>query len=117
MDRLIHKTQSSRRRAHRVRTRLSGTNQRPRLSVHISNMHVTAQIIDDSTGQTLSYASSVGKKATGNMSSRASLVGEEIAKKAKQAKVSRVVFDRGPKKYHGRIKSLADAARAGGLEF
>ena len=80
-------------------------------------MHVTAQIIDDNSGQTLAYASSVGKKADGNMSSKASLVGEEIAKKAKQAKVSRVVFDRGPKKYHGRIKSLADAARTGGLEF
>ncbi|MBI2009067.1 50S ribosomal protein L18 [Candidatus Saccharibacteria bacterium] len=117
MDRLIHKTQSSKRRAHRVRARLSGTKQRPRLTVHISNMHVTAQIIDDSTGQTLSYASSVGKGADGNMTTKASLVGEDIAKKAKQAKVSEVVFDRGPKKYHGRIKSLADTARAGGLKF
>lgn len=117
MDRLAHKQETLARRTHRVRARLSGTRERPRLTVHISNMHITAQIIDDSTGKTLSYATSVGKKADGNMSSKASLVGEEIAKKAKRAKVGKVVFDRGPKKYHGRIKSLADAARAGGLEF
>lgn len=116
MGRLAHKQEALARRTHRVRARLSGTRERPRLTVHISNMHVTAQIIDDSTGKTLSYATSVGK-ADGNMSSKASLVGEEIAKKAKKAKVAKVVFDRGPKQYHGRIKVLADAARAGGLEF
>ena len=117
MDRLIHKTNNSMRRTHRVRTKLAGTAARPRLTVHISNAHVTAQIIDDSTGKTLSYATSVGKKSEGNMTTKASLVGEEIAKKAKKAKINKVVFDRGPKQYHGRIKSLADAARSGGLEF
>ncbi len=117
MDRLIHKSQNSQRRSHRVRTNITGTTERPRLSVYISNRHITAQIIDDSTGKTLSYATTVGKKNEGNMTAKASKVGEEIARSAKQAKISKVVFDRGPKRYHGRIKSLADAARSAGLEF
>ncbi|OVE78837.1 50S ribosomal protein L18 [bacterium G20] len=117
MDRLIHKSQNLQRRTHRVRTNLTGTTERPRLSVHISNMHITAQIIDDSTGKTLAYATTVGQKAEGNMTAKAAQVGEEIARSAKQAKITRVVFDRGPKRYHGRIKNLADAARSAGLEF
>ncbi len=117
MDRLTHKYATAARRAGRVRSVISGTTERPRLSVHISNMHVTAQIIDDSSGKTLSYATTVGKTLEGNMTKRAAIVGEEIAQKAAKAKIGKVVFDRGPKNYHGRVKTLADAARAGGLEF
>ncbi len=117
MDRLIHKNQIAKRRTHRVRSNIAGTTKRPRLTVHISNMHITAQIIDDSAGKTLSYATTVGKKAEGNMNAKAMLVGEEIAKKAKQAKITKVVLDRGSKRYHGRVENLANAARAGGLEF
>lgn len=117
MDRLVHKRQNQIRRAHRVRTGITGTTERPRLSVHISNLHISAQIIDDSKDMTVSSVTTVGRKVEGNMNAKAAFVGEEIAKKAKSAKVARVVFDRGGKQYHGRIKTLADAARAGGLEF
>lgn len=117
MDRLTHKKHLASRRANRVRAKLTGTNLRPRLSVHISNLHVSAQIIDDSTGKTLIYSTSVGRKLAGNMTEKAATIGEEIAKKALNAKISKIVFDKGSKSYHGRIKILADAARAGGLEF
>lgn len=117
MDRLAHKRSTSSRRTHRVRRNIIGSAERPRLSVFISNTHVSAQLIDDNSGKTLFYATTVGKKAAGSMSDKAALVGEDIAKQAKQAKISQVVFDRGPKKYHGRVKVLADAARAQGLEF
>lgn len=106
------------RRVHRTRAKLVGTAERPRLSVHISNLHVSAQLIDDTSSRTLAHASSVGQKSVkGNLTEKASLVGADIAKKAKAVKVSRVVFDRGPKLYHGRVKALADAARENGLEF
>ncbi len=117
MDRLTHKYQTAARRSNRTRTGLKGTTERPRLSVHISNSHVTAQIIDDINSTTLSYATTIGRKLEGNMSSKAAAIGEEIAKKALKAKINKVVFDRGAKNYHGRVKTLADAARAGGLEF
>jgi large subunit ribosomal protein L18 len=87
------------------------------LSIHVSNLHVTAQVIDDTSGKTLAYATTVGQKQTGSMVERAAWVGKEIASKAKKAKVSKVVYDRGAKKFHGRIKALAEAAREGGLEF
>lgn len=117
MNRLAHKSQNAARRAQRVRTVVKGTSKRPRLSVHISNMHVTAQIIDDTKGITLAYASTVGKDISGNKTEQAAQVGKEIAAKAKKAKVSKVAMDRGSRQYHGRIKALADAAREGGLEF
>lgn len=117
MDYLAHKRKNAAQRANRVRTVVRGTSDRPRLSVNVSNLHISAQIIDDSKGKTLAYATSVGKKLEGNLSERAAWVGQEIAKKAKKAKVSQVAFDRGARKYHGRIKNLADAAREGGLEF
>lgn len=118
MDRLEHTLQNLTRRKHRVRTIVSGTTERPRLTVHVSNKHVTAQIIDDTKHQTLGYVSTVGQKSVnGTMTERATWIGTEIAKKAKAAKVKKVVFDRGGRLYHGRIKALADAARAGGLEF
>lgn len=117
MDYLKHKRQSAQRRAKRVRSTVSGTPERPRLAVHVSNLHVTAQIIDDSRSMTLAYATTVGQKVEGNLTAKAAWVGEQIAVKAKKTKVSKVVFDRSGRKYHGRVKTLADAARKGGLEF
>lgn len=104
-------------RAKRTRARLHGTAQRPRLSVHISNKHITAQIINDDTGKTLAYATTVGTKLTGSMSEKAAAIGTEIAKLGKKAKVTQVVFDRGSRLYAGRLAALADAARKEGLEF
>lgn len=118
MNRLEHKSKTSALRAHRTRARVQGTLQRPRLSVSVSNLHVSAQIIDDENRTTLAASSTVGQKALkGTMSEKAIWVGTEIAKAAKAKKVTKVVFDRGAKKYHGRIKALADAARSAGLEF
>ena|SRR5579863_3174499 len=117
MNRLAHKVISGARRINRVRKTVSGSSERPRLAVKVSNLHVTAQLIDDDTGKTLTYATSVGKKMGGNKTQIAEQVGIELAVKAKKAKITRVVFDRRSKIYHGRIKALADAARAGGLEF
>lgn len=118
MNKLLHKLQNRQLRKNRIRSTVSGTTERPRLSVHLSNQHVTAQIIDDTTHQTVAYATTVGQKAAkGTMTEKAAWVGAEIAKKAKSAKVTTVVFDRGGKIYHGRVAALADAARENGLEF
>jgi large subunit ribosomal protein L18 len=118
MNRITQKLQNMSRRKHRIRAVVSGTTERPRLSVFVSNKHISAQIIDDTKHNTIAQVSTVGAKAAkGTMTERAEWVGQEIAKKAKTAKVKSVVFDRGGRKYHGRIKALADAARAGGLEF
>ena len=118
MNSLMHKIRKEWQRKHRVRATVVGTSERPRLSVHISNRHITAQVIDDSKGKTLAYISTVGVKASkGSMSERAAWVGEEVAKKAKAAKVNKVVFDRGGHIYHGRVAALATAARNAGLEF
>lgn len=104
-------------RANRTRAKIHGTAERPRLTVHISNKHIIAQVIDDDKQSTLAYATTVGKKTTGTMTEKAAKVGAEIAKAAKKAKVSKVVFDRGSKLYAGRMSALADAARKEGLEF
>lgn len=117
MSRLTDKIKHTARRSTRVRSQLHGTAERPRLSVNISNLHISAQIINDAEGKTLVGASTVGQKAKGNMTEKAELIGTEIAKLAKAKKINKVVFDRGSKLYHGRIKALADAARKGGLEF
>ena len=101
----------------RVRAKVSGTAERPRLSVTISNVHVSAQIIDDVKGHTLASATTVGTKATGTMTEKCAVIGTEIAKKAKKAKINAVVFDRNGRQYAGRLKALADAARKEGLEF
>ena len=104
-------------RANRTRAKLHGTAERPRLSVHMSNLHIIAQVIDDDAGKTLAYATTVGQKLTGSMAEKAAKIGTEIAKKAKTAKVKKVVFDRGSKLYAGRMSALANAARKEGLEF
>lgn len=105
-------------RKKRIRAVVSGTATRPRLSVHISNLHVSAQLIDDEAGKTIASSTTVGNKAAkGTMTEKASLIGTEIANKAKAAKIKQVVFDRNGKLYHGRVKALADAARNAGLEF
>jgi len=118
MNILAKKLHNRRQRQARIRSHLSGTPERPRLTVFLSNMHASAQIIDDTTGKTLAAASTVGQKAAkGTMSEKAAWAGTEIAKAAKAAKVTKVVFDRNGRGYHGRVKALAEAARAGGLEF
>lgn len=102
----------------KVRSSIIGTSDRPRLTVFISNRHITAQIINDHNQKTLIYVSTVGKKnRTETMTKQATELGAELAKKAETIKVSKVVFDRGSRLYHGRIKAFADAAREGGLEF
>lgn len=101
----------------RTRAKIHGTSDRPRLTVHFSNLHITAQVIDDDKKTTLAYATTKGAKMTGTKTEKAAKIGEEIAKKAKAAKVSKVVFDRGAKLYAGRMNALAEAARKEGLEF
>jgi large subunit ribosomal protein L18 len=102
----------------RIRRKLAGTTERPRLSVHRSLNHIYAQVIDDQTGETLASASTLAVKAkTGGNVAAAKEIGKTIAEKAKEKGVKKVVFDRGGYLYHGRIKALADAAREAGLEF
>ncbi|HEY4584230.1 MAG TPA: 50S ribosomal protein L18 [Acidimicrobiia bacterium] len=112
--------QDARARRHtRVRKRVRGTGERPRLAVFRSNRYIYAQIIDDNLGRTLASASSQEtdlRNSTLNMSTAAK-VGELLAGRAKDVGVSTVVFDRGGYKYHGKVKALADAARESGLEF
>ena len=104
-------------RAHRTRAKIHGTAERPRLTVHISNLNITAQVIDDDKQATLAYATTVGKKLKGTKSEKAAEIGAEIAKAAKKANINKVVFDRGSKLYAGRMSALAEAARKEGLEF
>lgn len=104
----------------RIREKISGTKDVPRLNVFRSNSNIFAQIIDDEAGVTLVSASSLEselKLANGGNIEAATKVGELLAKKAKKAKISKVVFDRGGYLYHGRVKALAEAARENGLEF
>lgn len=101
----------------RIRKNVTGTTSVPRLSVFRSNKQIYAQIIDDSTGTTLVSASSYKKDLSGNKVEQAATVGKEIAEKAIKAGIERVVFDRNGYLYHGRVKSLADSAREGGLKF
>ncbi len=110
------KTINKQRRAKRTRSNIHGVKNRPRLSVYISNKQVSAQIINDDQGTTLVSASSLKDKKS-NLIDLAKNVGTDIAKKAQAKKIHKVVMDRGAKKYHGRIKALAEAARENGLEF
>ena len=109
------------RRRQRVRTRIGKTaGTRPRLSVHRSSKHIYAQVIDDKDGRTLAAASSLEKdlrSVTGADLKAAKAVGALIAERAKEAGISKVIFDRGGFLYHGRVKALAEAARQSGLEF
>jgi large subunit ribosomal protein L18 len=109
------------RRHYRVRKKVAGTADRPRLAVFRSNKHITAQVIDDRSGRTVAAASTVEKElrdagGTGNKAA-ATTVGRLVAERAKAAGVTTVVFDRGGFLYHGRVAAVADAAREAGLEF
>ena len=100
-----------------MRKHISGTTERPRLSVFRSNQQIYAQVIDDSTGRTLAAASSLGMTEKAPKKEIAAKVGELIAQKSKEAGIEAVVFDRNGYLYHGRVKELAEAARKGGLKF
>jgi large subunit ribosomal protein L18 len=115
------KQQARARRHHRVRKKVVGTAERPRLAVFRSNKHIVAQVIDDRSGKTLAAASTVekdvrGAGATGNVQA-ATTVGRLVAERAKAAGVTSVVFDRGGFLYHGRVAAVADAAREAGLQL
>ena len=110
------------RRRHRVRRNLRGTTERPRLAVFRTHKHIYAQIIDDSAGRTVASASSMDKQLRtavgfGGNKQAAEAIGRAVAERAKAAGVTKVCFDRGEFRYHGRVAALADAARAAGLEF
>lgn len=109
-------------RQRRIRAKLSGTPQRPRLNVYRSNQHIYAQVIDDVQRHTLVAASTLDAGLRPQLDQQpklgeAKLVGQLIAERARAAGITKVVFDRGGYKYHGRVRALADAAREGGLEF
>jgi large subunit ribosomal protein L18 len=119
MKRSIDKDARRRRIHTRIRDRVKGTQERPRLAVFRSLKHIYAQVVDDRAGRTIVSASSAEKSTTivgGNLAG-AKEIGKLVAERAKAQGVSKVVFDRGGYLYHGRIKALADAARAAGLEF
>jgi large subunit ribosomal protein L18 len=108
------------RRQGRGRKTITGTAERPRLVVTRSAKHITAQVVDDSVGRTLAYASTMEadlREQTGDKTDKAKLVGGKVAERAKAAGIEGVVFDRAGNKYHGRVAALADGAREGGLKF
>ncbi len=117
MNRILNKVKHAKRRAIKVRSKVVGTSDRPRMSVSVSNQHISVQIIDDQKQKTLASATTKGSKLTGTMTEKATAIGQEVAKKAKAKKVKKVAFDRGSKLFHGRVKALADGARKEGLEF
>ena len=114
---------AARQRIHRrIRKKLAGTAQRPRLAVHFSGKHIYAQVIDDDAGRTITAASTAERSLLGETKARANqvaaeLVGKAIAERSRAKNLDQVVFDRGGFRYHGKMKVLADAARAGGLKF
>ncbi len=111
-NKIVHRAKRHR----RVRARIIGTPERPRLAIFRSNLHISAQAIDDLNRVTLAQAND-SKLTKSTKSEKAQAVGTEIAKKLIEKKITAVVFDRGGNLYHGRIKALAEAARAGGLNF
>ncbi len=122
MDHHQFKQKQQLRRRRHVRRRLFGTNDRPRLTVHRSLKHIYAQLIDDAEGKTLGSTSTVAKEIRaevqrGGNRDAATAIGKKIAEIAKEKGITKVAFDRGHYKYHGRIKALADAAREAGLQF
>ena len=118
---MITKTQKNQKRTRihdRIRKKITGTDERPRLSIYRSTAHIYVQIIDDRKGTTLVSASTVeAKTKTGGNLASAKDVGKAVADKAKAKGITKVVFDRGGYLYHGRVKALADAAREAGLQF
>ncbi|MEK7132004.1 MAG: 50S ribosomal protein L18 [Patescibacteria group bacterium] len=114
---IIAKRAQAERRAKRVRAKIVGTPARPRLSVFRSIKHISAQFIDDQTGRTLLSAGDLADKLTGKPSDRAAAVGKLIAERALAKGIDTVIFDRGSYLFHGRVKALAEAARAGGIKF
>jgi large subunit ribosomal protein L18 len=114
---LSKNSQAKRRRHLRVRKKITGTTQKPRLVVTRSLRNVTVQVIDDLTGKTLAFASSIEEGISGDKTAQAKLVGKKIAERASAAGIKDVVFDRAGRKYHGRVAALADGAREGGLNF
>jgi len=110
------KRQARVRRHRRVRRKVSGTAERPRLAVYRSNRHIYAQLVDDRAAMTLAHASDVGL-AQGDKTSRAKEVGKQLAERARAAGLEHAVFDRGGRMYHGRVRSLAEGAREGGLQI
>jgi large subunit ribosomal protein L18 len=120
MSQIASRGAARRKRHDRIRLRLEGVSARPRLAVFRSLKHISAQVIDDASGTTLAAASSLEKElrsASATKTADAAVVGRLVAERAKSAGVSQVVFDRAGFRYHGRIKSLADAAREAGLDF
>lgn len=120
MIKLTTSKQRHRKRHQRVRVRISGTSERPRLNVFRSLNHIYAQVIDDTIGHTLAAASSLEREireAAGKKTEKAALVGRLVAQRALARGIRKVVFDRGGYLYHGRVKALAEAARQAGLEF
>ena len=115
----LTKSQARARRHRRVRGKVAGTGERPRLVVFRSNRGISAQLVDDESGRTIAAAGWLGlpKSFKGDKSEQAAEVGKRLAAAAKKAGVERVVFDRAGYLYHGRVKALADAAREGGLDF
>ena len=115
----LTKLEARKRRHRRVRGKVAGTAERPRLAVFRSNLGISAQLVDDVGGRTLAAASwhQLGKKLEGTKSEQARAVGKQLAASAKQAGVEACVFDRGGYLYHGRVKALAEGAREGGLKF
>ena len=104
-------------RKNRVRAKVNGTAEKPRMSVFVSGANITVQLIDDTSGKTLASATTIGKKMNGTLTEKATGIGKEIAASAKKIKVTKVVFDRNGRKYSQRLKALAESARKGGLEF
>jgi large subunit ribosomal protein L18 len=118
MNRIQRLAKKRERRAFRVRKRIRGTAERPRVTVHRTNLHIYAQIIDDSVSRTLCASSSAALKLPygGNVAA-AKQVGADLGRRAKELKIERVGFDRGHFKYHGRVRALAEALREAGLSF
>jgi large subunit ribosomal protein L18 len=119
---LIKKREARVRRHRRVRGRVAGSTERPRLNVFRSETNIYAQVIDDTAGHTLVSASTIDKQIAGQVEGKtkteaAKIVGQVLAQRAKEAGISRVVFDRGGYRYHGRVAALAEGAREGGLDF
>ncbi|HLB66448.1 MAG TPA: 50S ribosomal protein L18 [Candidatus Saccharimonadales bacterium] len=118
MNSLKHTRERRLARARRVRAKITGTNSRPRLSVHISHRHVSAQLIDDEKNSTVAYATTAGQKTLPKtLTEKSELVGGQIAELANKAKIKKATLDRGSRMYHGHTKALAEAARKAGLEI